>query len=389
VPASTATRPGSAEEVVETLRDAGAHRHRVRARGGATKLGWGRPVEDPEVDLDLSGLDRVLEHNEGDLTAVLEPGVPLARAQERFAAAGQMLALDPPLGPDEAATVGGVFAAGDSGPLRHRYGGPRDLIIGIGVALSDGTSARSGGKVIKNVAGYDLAKLFTGSFGTLGVITEVVVRLHPLDPDTATARGRTDDARRLADAASALTHARTETVSLDVAWSDGAGHVLARFGGRSAADQARAGVELLAEAGLEADLLGDDSALWEAQREGQRPAVGDGAVVRVSSVQTELPRVLGATAAHGGSLVGRAALGLSWIALPGTWGPEALAAELERLRAALAPAPCVIQQAPAEVRSRLDPWGVGDGAALELMRRTKARFDPSGVCNPGVFVGGI
>jgi len=386
---SHTVRPSSADEVVEALRAAGAEGRRVRARGAGTKLGWGRPTEEPEVDLDLSGLDRVLEHNEGDLTAVLEAGAPLGRAQAQFAEAGQMLALDPSLGPGEAATAGGVFATGDSGPLRHRYGGGRDVIIGIGVAMSDGMSARAGGKVIKNVAGYDLAKLFTGSFGTLGVILDVVVRLHPLDPALATARGRADDPNRLAAAASRLAHARMETMAVDVAWSGGEGHVLARFGGQTAADQARAGVELLSDgAGVDADVVEDDASLWQAQRDGQRAGEG-GAVVRVSSVQAELPRVLRAAERAGAAVVGRAGLGLSWLRL----GPRSDAAEMtapiEALRADLAPAPCVVQDAPAEVRAALDPWHEPEGPGLVLMRRVKARFDPAGVCNPGVYVGGI
>src|SRR6202043_2363630 len=131
--------------------------------------------------------------------------VPLARIQQELAAAGQQLALDPPLGVGDRrdATLGGVLATGDCGPLRHRYGGPRDLVLGVTVALSDGTIARSGGKVIKNVAGYDLAKLFAGSFGTLGVILEVVVRLHPRPPRTCSVVGRTEDAAAMGRAASA------------------------------------------------------------------------------------------------------------------------------------------------------------------------------------------
>ena len=113
---------------------------------------------------------QILEHNEGDLTAVLQAGVPLAEAQAAFADKGQMFAVDPPLGAGDAATIGGVMATADSGPLRHRYGGVRDLVLGITVALSDGTLAKAGSKVIKNVAGYDLGKLFTGSYGTLGLI---------------------------------------------------------------------------------------------------------------------------------------------------------------------------------------------------------------------------
>src|SRR5206468_1900573 len=151
----------------------------VRVRGGGTKLGWGPPAA-PDVELYTSALDEVVEHNAGDLTAVLQAGVPLAIAQDRFGQEGQELALDPPLA--AGATIGGVVAAGDSGPLRHRFGAARDLVLGVRVALADGTVARAGGKVIKNVAGYDLAKLFAGSFGTLGAIVELAVRLHPIRP---------------------------------------------------------------------------------------------------------------------------------------------------------------------------------------------------------------
>src|SRR5258708_167161 len=169
--------PETFEEAAGMLAAAAGEGLTVRPQGGGTKLGWGRVAPPPDIELHTTRLDRILEHNAGDLTAVLEAGVPLARAQERFAQAGQMLAVDPPLGGrdgDDAtpgsATVGGVVATGDSGPLRHRYGAPRDLILGMTVALADGTIARSGGKVIKNVAGYDVGKLFAGSFGTLGTI---------------------------------------------------------------------------------------------------------------------------------------------------------------------------------------------------------------------------
>ena len=147
---------------------------------------------------------KILEHNEGDLTAVLQAGVPLAEAQALFGEAGQMFALDPPLGAGDATTIGGLVASADSGPLRHRYGGVRDLVLGITLALSDGTIAKAGSKVIKNVAGYDLGKLFTGSYGTLGLILDVTVRLHPKPVATATAFGASDDADVLAAAAMKL-----------------------------------------------------------------------------------------------------------------------------------------------------------------------------------------
>ncbi|MGH2841892.1 MAG: FAD-binding oxidoreductase, partial [Solirubrobacteraceae bacterium] len=197
-------RPASAREVAEALAAAAAAERTVRIVGGATKRGWGHVIPRADVELSTGGLDEIVEHNEGDLTAVLGAGVPLARAQETFARAGQMLAVDPPLGAGDAATIGGTIATADSGPYRHRYHALRDLVIGVAVALPDGSVARAGGKVIKNVAGYDLAKLMTGSFGTLGVICEVAVRLHPQPLGTATVRAAGDDQALLAGAASTL-----------------------------------------------------------------------------------------------------------------------------------------------------------------------------------------
>ncbi|MDQ3888921.1 MAG: FAD-binding oxidoreductase, partial [Actinomycetota bacterium] len=190
--------PSSFEEAAERMRRAGDAGAAVRLRGGGTKTGWGAPAPVDGMEVSTRRLDRVVEHNAGDLTAVLEAGVRLADAQRVFAAASQMLALDPPLGENGGATIGGVVATGDTGPARHRYGGVRDLLLGITVGLADGTVARSGGKVIKNVAGYDLAKLFAGSFGTLGLVLQVVVRLHPRPRSTATAVGRSGDPAALA-----------------------------------------------------------------------------------------------------------------------------------------------------------------------------------------------
>jgi glycolate oxidase FAD binding subunit len=368
--------PASREEAAALVARCGVEGLTLRVRGGGTKLGWGRPAPDPDVELSTASLDELLEHNEGDLTAILEAGVPLARAQERFAAAGQMLALDPPLGEGRAATIGGVVASGDSGPLRHRYGAPRDLVLGVTVALSDGTVAKAGGKVIKNVAGYDLAKLFSASFGTLGLILQLAVRLHPLPAQTATAIGRAGDLDALARAASELAHASLEKDCLDIRWQDGAGAVLARLTGATARAQAEAAQRMLAGVGLESEIVEDDAELWESQRAGQRSA--DSAVVRVSGLQAELGRVLRATEVAGGSLVGRAALGISWITL----APE----RVEELRRSLAPFPCVVLDAPRELRASLDVW---DSRPLELARRVKQRFDPAGVFAPGTFAGGI
>jgi glycolate oxidase FAD binding subunit len=380
-----AARPATFDAAAAMLARASGDGQTVRLRGGGTKLGWGAPGPESRIELCTGRLAGVLEHNTGDLTAVLEAGVRLADAQERFATAGQMLALDPPLStagsPDRAATIGGIVATGDSGPLRHRYGAPRDLVLGMTVALSDGTIAQSGGKVIKNVAGYDLAKLFAGSFGTLGLILSVNVRLHPQPPGTATALVASGDPEELALAARTLAAAPLELDALDIAWRAGRGGVLARSCGADAGARAKRAAKILHRAGLhDVDMIEDDDALWERQRAGQRSRKR--ALVMVSVRPGALADVLRAAELCGGTVVGRAALGVSYVEVdPG---------EVERLLAALpAGAGGVLRDAPTELRAAIDPWGVQDGPALELMRRIKLRFDPAGACNPHLFVGGI
>ncbi len=376
--------PSSPDEAGEVMRAAGAEELAVRVRGGGTKLSWGRPMEPPQLEVSTERLDEVVEHNEGDLTAVLQAGVPLAQAQEALAEANQMVALDPPLGEGDRATIGGVVATGDSGPFRHRYGAPRDLILGITVALADGTVARAGGKVIKNVAGYDLAKLFTGSFGTLGLIVEVVMRLHPRPRATLAATGASDDPDALGRAASAIAHAPFGPECLDLAWSEGRGMVMARVAGAAPEAAAKGVTRLMEEAGLDVRMEGDDEELWARQRERQRCA--HGAVVRVSGLASALPRVLRSAQEVGASLVGRAGLGLSWMTLAERDASD-LVSSIEEVRRRLDPFPCVVLDAPVEVREKVKVWGEGD--AVPLMRRIKARFDPHGVCNPGMYVGGI
>jgi glycolate oxidase FAD binding subunit len=341
----------------------------VRPRGGGTKLGWS-PAGDA-ADLDTRGLSRILEHNEGDFTAVLEAGVPLVEAQAAFGAAGQMLALDPPLGEGDAATIGGVIATGDSGPLRHRYGGVRDLVVGVTVVLSDGTIAKSGGKVIKNVAGYDLAKLFAGSFGTLGLIARVALRLHPSPPRTATVTAVTDDPAELAGAAARLAALPLEADSLDVSWQEGAGRLDLRFAGATAGERAQAARE---HVGLDTEIDEDDTERWAALRDRQRGDV----VLKVSGRPSDLPTLIGALPA-GASLVSRAALGLSWVSLP---EPAAVAP----LRDAMAPRACTVLDGATRVT---DPWPAVDPGVLAVMRRVKQRFDPAGAFRPGTFVGGL
>jgi glycolate oxidase FAD binding subunit len=342
-------RPSTVQEAAALLK---AQKEPIRPIGGGTKP-W--IVSHDEAVLETTGLDRLLEHNVGDFTAVLEAGVPFADAQQAFAEHGQRLAWDPP--DPGGATIGGIVAAADSGPLRHRYGGVRDLVVGINVVLSDGTIAKAGGKVIKNVAGYDLSKLFAGSMGTLGLIASVAVRLHPLPEQTASVVIDHRNPDHLLEDVLKLARRPLEADKFDVTWSGGHGRILLEFSGASAMDQA----------GRVGNIRDVD---WDAVRGMQRGAV----VLKVSGRTTDLPKVIRVADDHGGTVVSRAALGLSWIALQNAEGVAAI-------REALAPRVCTVLDGVTEV-----PGAV---PGQEVMERLKARFDPARIFRPGVFVGGI
>jgi glycolate oxidase FAD binding subunit len=347
-------RPESVEEAAALLK---GFERPVRPVGGGTKP---RLPDRGEEPLETGGLNRILEHNVGDFTAVLQAGVPFAEAQDAFAEHGQMLAWDPPA---EGSTVGGIMATADSGPMRHRFGGVRDLVVGVTVVLSDGTIAKAGGKVIKNVAGYDLAKLFAGSFGTLGLIASLSVRLHPRQ-NTATLSAPLDDLGLIHD----LARRPLEADAFDVRHEDGETWLALRFSGAAAREQAERARELTG-----GEVLEDDHELWARHRALQR---SKGAVLKVSGRPTDLPDVI--RAAEGGTVVSRAALGLSWIAFE---DPERVAAA----RARLAPRPCTVLDGADRVGEQ---WPDA-GSAQVVMERLKARFDPARIFRPGSFVGGI
>ena len=363
----------SIKEIAEQVAAHGQAGTPIRPQGSGSRAGWGGS-DRASVVVGTAGLNRIVEHNPGDFTAVLEAGVPLAVAQEVFAAAGQWLAIDP--GPP-GGTIGGLVATADSGPSRHRYGGVRDLIIGVTLVLSDGTVARSGGRVIKNVAGYDLGKLFTGSNGTLGLIAQVAVRLHPLPSSTATVVATFAEASALAEAAVGLSRRPLAATCLDVAWGGGVGRLLVRFGGVAAGEQATAAAALLPGA----EVLTDDEPVWAAQRSAQRCA--DGVILMVSGRPTDLARVTAAADVAGATLVSRATLGLSWLALPMGADLDARVAEVRR---ALAPRAVTVRDGGDRVAQ---PWPAVDPGALAVMERVKARFDPARIFRPGAFVGGL
>ncbi|SHN84718.1 glycolate oxidase FAD binding subunit [Geodermatophilus obscurus] len=369
-------RPGTVEEVAEVLRAAAAEGRAVVPVGGRSKLTWAAPPESCDLLVDLTGLDRVVEHVAGDLTVVAEAGVRLADLQAQVGEAGQLLGLDPP---EDGATLGGIVSANASGPRRLRYGTTRDLLIGITVVLADGTVAHAGGKVVKNVAGYDLGKLFTGAHGTLGVVASTTWRLHPVPPARRVVTLEVPDAAAAGPLSIALARSTLTPSAVELVGSaGGAARLIVLFESiaESVAGQARAAVALLGGGEESEDLPGDL---------GRRPGGADDVLLRLAYAPASLSAVLAALPA-GTAVAAHAATGVSYAAVPAAEAADAL----PRLRAALAPhdGTAVVLRAPEAVRDSLDHWGpVGD--SLDLMRRVKERFDPERRMSPGRFVGGV
>jgi glycolate oxidase FAD binding subunit len=214
VPARWVAWPGSTEEVSAVLRVAAGLGLRVVARGTGTRMTWGLPPTDLDLIVDLSRMNTVVAHLAGDLVVTVQAGLRMVDLQDLLAVHGQQLALD---GFDTlGGTIGGTIATAASGPSRYRYGSVRDLLIGITVVLADGTVARAGGTVVKNVAGYDLGKLYTGSLGTLGVITEAVFRLHPLPEARRWITATTDGSAQAAAGIAAVRASQHAPVALEV-----------------------------------------------------------------------------------------------------------------------------------------------------------------------------
>lgn len=369
-------RPTTVAEVAEVLRGAAADGLSVVPVGGRTKTSWAAPPTSCDLLLDTTGLDRVVEHVAGDLVVVAEAGVRLADLQEQLAGAGQLLGLDPP---EAGATLGGVVSANASGPRRLRYGTVRDLLIGTTVVLADGTVASAGGKVVKNVAGYDLGKLYTGAHGSLGVVVSTTWRLHPVPPQRRAVVVELDDAAAAGPLAVRLARSTLTPSAVELlGTAAGPGRLVVVFESlaESVAAQARAAVELLG-GGVESES--------EPEGFGRRPGGPQDVVLRCAHLPTALPEVLAALPA-GTAVTASAVTGVTYAAVPAHQSVQVLPA----LRTALAPhdGSAVVLQAPEAVRDALDHWGpVGD--ALGLMRRVKHRFDPEGRMSPGRFVGGL
>jgi len=387
VPARFVAAPGSTAEAAAVVRVAAGEGLAVVARGAGTKLGWGTPPRRLDLIVDTRRLDRIVEHAAGDLVVVAQAGVPLAELGERLAGDRQRLAVDEVV---PGTTVGGMLGTGVTGPRRLQAGAVRDLVLGVTMVRADGVVAKAGGKVVKNVAGYDLAKLVTGAYGTLGLVTEAAFRLHPIPPAAAYVSVRLPDPASAYQAVQRALHAQWVPAAIELDRPEPGGPVEAAVlvEGTEAGVTARAeqAVATLGEGAARIDRPG-----WWATL----PAGSDrGVLVKATTELTGTGRLLegidraavaaGTTAAVRGS----GGVGVFHAALPGT-DPAAVAAFVKALRDA-APAwqgSVVVLAAPAPVRSEVDSWGPVSG--LDLMRRVKEQFDPDALLAPGRFVGGI
>ncbi len=380
VPARHVAAPGTTEEAAEVVREAAARELSIVIRGGGTKQHWALPPRRLDLILDTRRLQGVVEHAAGDLIAVVRAGTPMRRVREALAPAGQQLALDVPL---PGATVGGTVAVRTSGPRRMLYGSVRDLLIGVTVVRADGVVARAGGKVVKNVAGYDLGKLIAGSYGTLGLITECVFRLHPRPAASAYVAREVETAEEAGRLAAAILGAQVVPSGLEVNAPPEGGFTVAVL-----LEGVRAGVERRAL--VTAKLLGAGASTMDTAPEwwGRYPW-GDGDVgLQLTCALSQVPHLLKAARAPL-ALRGSAGTGVCYAGFPGSTDPG-LAANLVsdlRAEARTGGGHCVVLTAPAAIRERVDMWGPVDG--LELMRRVKEQFDPKGTFAPGRFVGGI
>jgi len=396
----------SVDEVVAVVQLAAGAGIPVIPWGGGTAAGVGAPPPVAGLVLGLTRLARLVEHEPGDLTATVEAGMTLAALQEALRARGQWLSLDPP--DAERATVGGVLAANAWGPRRHLYGTARDLLLGLTVVTADGEIVRGGGKVVKNVAGYDLPKLFIGSHGTLGIIVEATFKLRP----------RPDDERlvavgfaRLADAgAAARTLLGSDLVPCTVDLLDAAAAatlpvepvptLVVGFDGLR--EQVEWQVAELAR--LVAPLGGGAPARLDGQAwtrlSGAARAAGTAVAVMTLSV---LPAGVAATMEEGGRRARERGFQSAWSAHAGV---GAVTAALHSDRESLDPAPVMavlrdwraaaqagaghatLVRAPLAVKADVAAWD-DPGGAGRIMQRIKAQLDPRNILNPGRFVAGI
>ena len=391
VPGVVAT-PATPDALAQTLAWVTETGRTVVVRGGGTKLSWGPPPRSIDLLLSTTAMNGVVEHRHGDLTVTVRAGTTLAETNAVLSRHRQWLPLDPPW--SERATIGGIVASNDSGPRRQRHGAPRDLIIGMTLARADGLLAKTGGIVVKNVAGYDLARLLTGSFGCLGVILTATFKLAPLAEASRTVSVELPAGARCGPlVADLLAHASRPT-ALELATPPAT--MLIRFESVESvvveqADQAATLAR--AHGGTVVILTGEEeTAAW--REHDDRVFDREGTIVKLVVVPSEVSSILAwlDTAAKTRQLdyvvTGRAGLGVLSVGLHGAVSEQAAFVTALRDRLPIGRGSAAIRRADPELKALVDVWGpIGD--SLRIMQEVKRRFDPTGSLNPGRGPGGL
>jgi glycolate oxidase FAD binding subunit len=382
--------PADAAGVAAELKRADGERLAVTIRGAGTKQSWGAPASHTDIVLSTLGLKAPVEHVAGDLVATAPAGASLDAVNDVLRRERQWLPLDPP--GSDLATIGGIVATNDSGPRRHRYGTPRDLIIGIEIALADGRIAHAGGRVVKNVAGYDLSKLLCGSLGSLAVITSATFKLAPLPQSSSTLAASVGDARSLGALALAIAGSPLTPTTIEL--QSPPQRLLIRFetSPKATEVQIAAAVNLCTAHGSATAILTGQQEVdtWTAHERGMRGEMPNDprTIVKLAVLPTDVGEILSRVEATTTAqriqyaAVGRAALGIIVVRLDGD--PSAQAAVVSELRreAIARRGSAVLLAAPPDLHARLGTWGPGADTA-PIMRAVKAQFDPRALLNRG------
>ena len=392
----TVFEPATVEEAVEVVAGSARDGKALAFVGGGTDLELGAPPKRLDAIVKTARLARIVEHAPSDQIVIVEAGLTLQELQKALSSHRQRLALDPPL--PERKTLGGIVAANVYGPRRARFGSVRDLLIGISFVRADGTLAHGGGKVVKNVAGFDLPKLMVGSLGTLGFITTATFRLHPLTEEEVTLLLPGRNAADVRALVAAVRKSQLEPTSVVAAWREaGRFDVAVRFEGfRAGVSEQRERLSglVLGQAGGACEALDDSKArsFWSRHDELRTtPPLRARVTALPAHIETiakdVLPGLLGVLGDP--SFLWYATLGLGFVAgTPSDAGASAAAIESARQRVSGLGGSLTLQAAPPPIRERLDVWGPAP-PSLSLMQNVKNRFDPGARFAPGRFVGGI
>jgi glycolate oxidase FAD binding subunit len=397
---SSIVSPSTVQELASLMICAHSQRWGILPCGSGSKLGWGGVGKAVDLVVSTQRLNRVIDHAVGDLTVTVEAGVKFADLQDTLLKTGQFIALDPAYPQD--ATLGGIIATADSGSLRQRYGGVRDMLLGFSFVRCDGKIAKAGGRVVKNVAGYDLMKLFTGSYGTLGILTEVTLRVYPVPEATGTVV-LVGEKEAIASAtqtllASALTPTAADLLSAQLVAQLGIGQgmgLMVRFQSltQSVKEQSFRLLEVGTQLGLQGTLYAetDECQLWQQLSEQiwtapHQPGITCKIGVLPTAAATTLAQLDTLTAPPRLGLI-HAGSGLGLLRLdPATVTPQTI---LEMRRHCQAQNGFLtVLEAPISLKQQLDVWGY-TGNALNIMRSIKQQFDPENILSPQRFVGGI